>query len=656
MKYRKTLILIGTLFCSLVTWAQKDVSTTNTKAIQVYYEAIRSSNEGSYDIAIEKFKDAISRDKLFVEAYWGLADVYNHQKKDNMRIATLRNCSYSNFPKNDQTLYRLGTAYFESGLYMDAKPLFLKIKTIKGISNIMMLRCEDFIKRCDYAYQLKKNPVPFSPRNLGDNINSEYDDYWPSITASEDMLLLTVLVGKKQGESVQKTGVHEELFISRKDDNGDWTKTKNIGDPINTPGNEGAQSFSPDGRYMFFVACDRTIGMGGCDIYYSVRNGDTWSTAINPGPPLNSKYWESTPSISPAGDEILFSSNRPGGKGMKDIWTCKVNINEDGSLKFATPTNLDSINTDRDELSPFIHADNRTLYFSSNGHYGLGGYDVFVSRRKTARYPWGRPRNLGYPLNTSKDEIGFVVNGNGDKAFFSSDGIENRGRGREVYEVDLPEKLRPKRVKFIQGKIYDADLDVPIQAIVEIYTTDSVPKKVFETVSDKKDGSFTALIPTDNAKEEYGFLVRKKGYMFHSQHLTEDDPIINLRNSTQIQLERIEVGKSLVLNNVFFDFDSDKLKAKSYAELDRLIDFLRTNSRISIELAGHTDIKGNDDYNKTLSEKRANVVMKYLISKGIPESRLSSKGYGSSKPIADNNTESGRALNRRTEVVITKMQ
>jgi outer membrane protein OmpA-like peptidoglycan-associated protein len=432
--------------------------------------------------------------------------------------------------------------------------------------------------------------------------------------------------------------------------NGEWSKSESLGAPTNTAQNEGAQSFSVDGRYMFFVACDRSTSHGGCDIYYSIRKGTQWSLAINPGRPLNSQYWESTPSFSPAGDEIYFSSNRPGGKGNQEIWVSKVTIMENGRLAFSTPTNLGApVNTTEDEFSPFIHADNKTLYFSSTGHLGLGGYDIYYARKNPDR-TFMTPRNIGYPINTHRDEQGFCVNAQGDKAYLSSNGIINNGRGKDIYEISLPEALRPERMDFFDGRVYDSKTKRAIQAHIEVFKLKE-DESVFQSVSDEITGDFQAYLPVS---EEYGYNIHKKDYMFMSGKLEQRDSLHKKRKI--INLSEIAIGEKVTLNNIFFDFDKASLQQNSYAELKRVAQFLKRNPKVSIELAGHTDIIGSRAYNLQLSKERAKAVYDYMIKIGVPTRRLSFKGYGPDKPIASNDTESGRALNRRTEVVITKMK
>ncbi len=642
MKYIRSIVISIFLLSTLTVYSQQ-LSTKSTAAIKIYQQAVNDMKIGRKKEAIEGFKDAIKKDKYFVEAYWQEAEIYKSMGDESRRISTLQKTINNSFPNIYQSCLRLGIAQYENGLYEDALKTFNFIKPEEKT-----IRIQEWMEKCQIAIELKKKPIPFDPKNLGPQLNTMYDDYWPSITADESTLSMTVLYGKLP-ESSSLVGVHEEIYHSEKV-NGQWTKSLNIGAPLNTMGNEGAQTFSVDGRYMFFVACDRKTGLGGCDIYYSIKNGDTWSEAINPGKPLNSNYWETSPSFSAAGDELYFSSNRPGGKGKKDIWKCKVKIGDDGTLTFSDPVNLGfPINTDEDEFSPFIHADNKTLYFSSTGHQGLGGYDMFLSRKAEENSSWSTPKNLGYPLNTHKDEMGLVVSASGDKAYFSSDGIDKNGRGKDIYEIVLYDEIRPEPVKYFKGKIFDYDNHQAIQARVELFRLeDNVV--VYNSVSDSKTGDFLASLP---ANKEYGFNVTKKGYLIYSGHFDKDAKDVDIRVAQNIELPRIETGRSFILRNVFFDFDLYNLKPESRAELDRLIYFLQQNYSVHIELAGHTDAKGPYEHNITLSLNRAKAVYDYLVKKGINPSRLTYVGYGPDLPIATNETDAGRALNRRTEAIIT---
>ena len=644
MKYKIfTLLFVFSSLFSLSLFGQ--ATNASKKEVKNYENAVLLTNAGRYNDALPVLTTLVRENKNFAEAAWALADLYGRMRNDSMRISTLVNAAKPKIPRYYNSVMHLAEAYLEMCRFEDAVKTY---ELIPASENSFYRQAQRAIRQCRNAIELKKNPVPFKINNMGKNINTLYDDYWPSITADEEWFSTTVKLGKLEGESDFGHGVHEDIFISKKVD-GKWAPIQNAGNSVNTMGNEGAQNLSLDSRYLFFVACDRPSGLGGCDIYYSVRMGDEWSEAINPGVLLNSRHWETYPCLSPTGDYLYFAGNRPGGIGKSDIWRSKVTILENGMLKFDEPVNLGPvINTPDDEFSPFIHADNRTLYYSSKGLPGMGGYDVFVSYRDSLDN-WSKPQNIGYPINTCRDEIGFVVNAYGDKAYFSSDGQEDNGQGKDIYEIRLTEdNFRPmKKMKFAKGRIVDAETLTPVQAQIDIFSIKS-NESVFRSVSDKKEGEFVACVPEE---EDFGININKKGYMLYSAYFTPKDSL-QFELQKGIALERIETGKTMILKNIFFDSDDYTLQKESYLELDRLIAFLIQNTRVRIRLSGHTDNKGSSEYNQKLSENRAQMAYNYLITKGIPQTRLEYKGFGKDMPIADNNTESGRAQNRRTEIVI----
>jgi len=476
--------------------------------------------------------------------------------------------------------------------------------------------------------------VPFDPTNLT-TINTRFDDYFPSITADGSMISTTVLVKEAQFEN------QEDLYWSQK--NGDtWQIARPLLPPMNTGGNEGSQSFSSDGRYMFFVACDRKEGVGSCDIYYAIRSGDRWSMPISIGAPVNTAYWESNPALSPTGDELFFVSNRPPSQGGKDIWRCDVTILENGFLKFSNAQNVGTpVNTDKDDFAPFIHADNKTLYFASTGHNGLGLSDIFYALR-TAKNTWSEPKNIGYPINTNGEESGFVVNASGDKAYFASDHVEKDNKGLDIYEITLHQAARPDPMAFIVGRVYDAITLANLDANVEIFDTNT-SDKIYESVSDKKLGTFTAYLPPTGY---FGINARRKGYLFYSNNIE------SMNDSLIIALQPATPGSKMILHNLFFAFNSADIQPQSEKEILYLFDFLQRNPKIRIEITGHTDNVGSEEYNQTLSLNRARALFKALQDRGIASDRMSAMGKGSKEPISSNNTEEGRANNRRVEVKI----
>ena len=384
------------------------------KEMQQYSKAVILMNEGRYSEALPIFKQLVRNNKNFVDASWSLSELYALMGDDAKRIQTLQYVAKPKVARYWNSMMRLAAAYHETCNYQEAINVYKQIPQSE-VGYYKMAQPK--IAQCEAAIKLMETPVPFVATNMGPNVNTEFDDYWPSVTADEGLFSTTVKLNKREGESSFGKSVHEDIFVDKQDANGSWLKTQNAGSCINTIHNEGAQSISLDGRYMFFVACERQGGIGSCDVYYAIRQGDGWSKAILPGAPLNTKFWETNPSFSPTGDKLYFASNRPGGLGKTDIWVVDVTIKQDGFLEFSNPRNLGpKVNTKEDEFSPFIHADNQTLFFSSKGRGGLGKYDVFVSY-KDGKDGWTEAQNIGYPLNTCKDDIGFVVNAYGEGLF-----------------------------------------------------------------------------------------------------------------------------------------------------------------------------------------------------------------------------------------------
>jgi outer membrane protein OmpA-like peptidoglycan-associated protein len=436
--------------------------------------------------------------------------------------------------------------------------------------------------------------------------------------------------------------MQEDFYISYFSDNA-WEKAFNAGAPLNTRQNEGAQSLAANGNYMYFTACDRPGGMGSCDIYYSAFSDGKWSSPTNLGSPVNSSYWESQPSISSDGKTLYFSSNRPGGIGGKDLWYSKSTEKN----MWSYPLNMGNvINTDGDEMSPFIHFDGRTLYFSSDGRPGMGGFDIYMTRMKVDS-TWTEPKNLGYPINTYNDEMGLIIESGGQKAYFSS--IRDNTNGKDIFSFDLYESVRPNPVSYMKGKVYDKVTGKLLKADYELINLSS--DKVAIKSSTDGTGSFLVCLPSGY---NYGINVTKTGYLFYSENFMLEgqhsaaEPFIK-----KISLNPIRVGETMQLTNVFYEIDSWQLKKESMSELNNLANLLSDNKDLNMEIGGYTDTTGADDYNLALSEKRAKSVVNYLIERGISSVRLKFKGYGNSSPIGDNGTAEGRKLNRRTEAKIT---
>ena len=637
---RKILLIIMILHCALGSVHCQQYSIKSKKAIKLYQEA-KGAQYPSEKIALLNL--AIDKEPLFVEAYWELSKIYQLLDSTDAAISTLQTADQQPTAMLEETKIRLSKLYYSKGEYQLALDKLSEINNPYYLQQVALLK-PDY----EYAASLKANPIDFKPRNLT-YVNTIHDDYFPSITADGLMISTTVLSPKWMGDAPMQ--YQEDMYVSYW--NGSkWSYSEPLPAPMNGYGNEGSQSFSADGRYMFFVQCTNRENIGSCDIWYSIRKGDKWSNPINLGEPANSRYWESNPVMSPTGDMIYFTSNRPNGLGGKDIWCVQVYIDDYGYLKTYNPQPLGKpINTDKDEFAPFIHADNHTLYFSSDGHKGLGGQDIFRSVRNDDG-TWSTPENLGYPINTHGDESGFVINGLGNRAYFASDQLENNGKKLDIYEIDLPINLQPRtRMVYSPGRVYDIKTGKPLQARVEIFEG-ATNVRHFESISDAANGSFVAFLPensqlsTRNSQLIFALSAQREGYLPYTMSITSPG------DSILVGLTRIASGNSITLNNLYFDYDSDKILPNSYAEIQRLMLFLKQNKNIKIKIVGHTDNQGSNAYNLDLSRRRAEALMNALIQKGISADRLIAEGKGSTQPITTNDTEEGRAQNRRVEVII----
>ena len=621
---------------------QKDEYTTeNNRAIRRFEDGTSHFDKREYDEAIRQMKRAIRADKTFIEAYLVLADLYHIKNKPEKEIE-----AYQKGLKIKPDFYPrgflfLGLAHFGLGQYKQARIAFERFLEFEDTRLSRQKEAKEKISSCNFALEAMANPVPFEPTNIGPGVNSEANEYFPRITADEETLVFTKLVTDPhrtfRGEAFQ----HEDFYVSHKTDTG-WTQAESMGAPLNSKMNEGAHSLTTDGYIMIFTACQRSDSKGSCDLYLSINQNNEWTDPVNLGRPVNSGSWESQPSISPDGKTLYFVSNRPGGLGKMDIWKSELKNGFWGK-----PENLGPpINSPDNDKSPFIHFDNRTLYFASDRDPGMGGLDLFMSQ-KDSTGKWEKPKNLGYPINTHRNEEGLIVNTRGNTAYFSS----NRGdqNGEDIYSFSLYSEVRPNQVSCIKWKVYDIDTHEPLKSdfeLIDLATLDTA----MEAKSRPGTGKFLLCLPSG---KDYALTVSKKGYLFFSENFA-----LKAKNTYQeplhidVPLQKIEIGKTIVLKNIFFKTDSFSLKSESRAELMKLVRFMKRNQRLVAEISGHTDSRGSEKYNQELSEKRAKSVYDFLIMHGISVDRLTYKGYGESKPVATNKTAKGRAQNRRTEFTI----
>jgi outer membrane protein OmpA-like peptidoglycan-associated protein/tetratricopeptide (TPR) repeat protein len=496
------------------------------------------------------------------------------------------------------------------------------------------------IDMCRNGNELLKNPIDVKIENIGSKINSPYSDYAPVISADETVLIFTSRrPGTTGGKKDPTNQFFEDIYISTKDSAGLWSSPANIGTNINTAGHDASLGLSPDGQELFVYKNE-----GNGDVYISTLDGNKWSIPKKMPLSINDpKSWESSASINSEENILFFSSNRPGGLGGLDIYVTKKLPNKQwGPAKNLGPR----INTPYDDDAPLIHPDNKTLYFSSKGHNTMGGFDIFTIQYNSKNDSLFDLRNAGYPINTADDDIFFVWSADGTRAYFSS-----LRSGENFGEKDIYVLHRPKTnisLIVLKGRIFSKDNGAPLEATLTV--TDNEMNKVLGTYSSNSfTGKYTLMIPPG---KNYGISVEANKHLNHSENVDIPFKEEYFEITKDIVLEPLKTGSLTVLNNVFFDFGKADLKNESLGELERIVNLLKENSSIMIEIAGHTDNVGNDADNQTLSEKRVISVINYLSSKGIDAKRLCGKGYGEKFPVETNDTEPGRQKNRRTEMII----
>ncbi len=615
--------------------------TKDKKAIKLFEEAINYTRYDQFELCQLKLEAALERDPNFLDAQVMLGEIHMAQGNYPDAKTWLRKAIDTDPAFYPNALFMVANLELAEGNYEEAKASFERFMPYPTRSPKEKELARRGIENCTFAIEAMKHPVDFNPVNLGENVNSEHAEYFPALTADESMLLMT----RRLPEPRSPVGANEDFFFSEKKD-GEWMPAYNPGKPINSQNNEGAPTLSPDGKFIIFTTCalygeygPGRQGYGSCDLFIAKRIGKGWSKPRNMGRTINSPMWETQPSFASDGKTLYFIRGNPRQRNSADIYTSSL---VDGKWTQATPLS-DVINSDQPEESVFIHPDNQTLYFSSRGHTGMGGLDIFLSR-KDENGEWTKPVNLGYPINTFRDENSFHVSASGAIGLIGSNRAGGYGE-LDLYSFELPEQIRPQPVTFLRGRITDAKTGQPLEArfeLIDLETNETVTK----SYSDEANGSYLVCIPVDKS---YGLNANHPGYLFHSENF-ELKGVENITHyEKNIELQPIEPGRTVVLKNVFFDSDKFDLKPASLAELDRLVKLLEETNGLRIEISGHTDSQGSAGANQILSENRAKAVYDYLVTQGIAADRLMYAGYGQMSPIATNDTEEGRAQNRRTE-------
>ena len=613
-----------------------DPEHVKAKAVQLYEKAIDLLKDGEIKEAMPLLAESIKIDTNFVDAYLSLAGAFGQLKKYDQAVnlyerAKAKDSSYFLLYELPYSINLAGQGNFDKAL--EAVNRFTTYPKLNDRS----IKSAQYRKRCylfaiNYANTHKNTSYEFKPINLGDSVNTERSEYYPSVTVTDSLLVFTRLNREEHREDFIESSITDHGFGKWREINGD----------INLETNKGALSVSQDGEWMIFAAELSSQAHRSFDIYVSYYTPQGWSEQQNMGPGINTEFYESGPTLSPDKRALYFTSDRPGGYGGRDLYVSYRQPNG----KWSNAENMGpEINTAGDEQAPFIHADNQTLYFTSDGLPGYGNSDLFVVR-KGADGKWGKPENMGYPINTIENEGSLAVSADGLTSYYASDRSDSRG-GLDLYKFDLRSDLRPNRTLYVKGKVMDKKTGQTLPSSVELI--DNQNNKTLMKVQTDELGAYFITLPTG---KDYTFTVNRKGYLFYSEVYALNTKSADSVFVKDIYLQPVEMNVMSTFHNIRFTTNSYELPGAAMIELDQLVQVLKENISLKVEIGGHTDNVGKQEDNLLLSNNRAKVIVDYLSSKGIAIERLSFKGYGSTKPIADNNTEEGRSQNRRTTFTI----
>ena len=638
MNLKIRIILSIALFLSLMSFGQsfQTNESIDPKDKETYVIARKLAHSQNYTGALQTLDKILKKYPNHIESLMLKGDALFRMGEYTKGIENMKKAATLAPDFEPRNLFGVASMYYNIDSFQQAVDYFDKFLQYEtSVKESYVKSAQKLRANAAFAAYAIKNPLPFEPKNMGLAINSEWPEYLPALTADGNTMVITRRV---QGQ--------EDFYISQKV-NDVWQQAKSIGAPINTPDNEGAQAISADGKTIVYTRCNNVKDYGACDLLIAENINGQWTEPKNIGPSINSKHWESQPTLSSDGRTLYFVSNRPDGMGLKDIWMSTRSL----SGEWQPASNVSDINTPMEDAAPFLHADGHTLYFITNGRPGMGGLDIFFSK-KNELGKWGDAVNIGYPVNTKEEEAGIIVSFDGSKGYFSSEKNHKFERALDLYEFEMPLSARPTKVTYVKTFVTDINTNSPLQAMVLLYDINT--KDTISTFNTRADGTAVVALPVG---KEYGLHVIADNYTFYSDNFQLNDTLqITEPYEKSIALTPVKgemtKGKSWTLNNVFFETGSAELSDKSYLELSQLIDFLQSNSHIRIKVNGHTDNVGTDTDNLRLSNDRALAVKKYLIGKGIEVNRIEHQGFGESKAIDTNETESGRKRNRRTEIEI----
>lgn len=657
---KRLFILFTCLFFSIHIYCQENncLSITKSKQQEQLEIAINNINHGInskyvesqkiyFSEAIEILRSLNDKEEYPIVNYY-LALIYIYKPDNNFALAEqyLKKVIDACPDEIPEAYFHLGKLAYTTNQKCDAINYFKKFLTYQGDFDTLLTEAKMLMEWSEEICKLINNPVPFNPK-LVKGISSQLDDYLVSLSPDNEIAYYTrktkdyQISGYKSEPAFQEKFYYSYRIADNVFDNG-----KEMPYPFNRNENEGGATITGNNKELIYTVCKMVTSPRqyyNCDLYSSKNIKGYWTDIVPLERVNRPDTWESMPSVTADGRELYFVSNRPGGVGGYDIY--KSFKDENG--EWSEPINVgEPINTPGDEKSPFIHTDTRTLYFSSNGRPGVGGYDIYyVKLNDNNEKP--EVKNIGYPINTENDEIGFIVSIDGKYGYFSSNNMKNESMGgMDFYYFSLYNEAKPEEVLLVKGNIKSEDTTKPIKATVQIKSMES---KHITFIPVDEDGDYVASLLKN---EDYLLTIKGEDIVYQSTYVAAKDSITAPVIKLEMEVQPIEVGKHYRLHNIYFAFNSADILANSQKVLDEFIVFLNDHPTLQISIEGHTDNVGSDEFNLILSENRAKAVYNYLVNNGIDANRLQYKGFGESNPIATNETEEGRAMNRRTEFVI----
>lgn len=677
------LILSPQLFAQEVSEANKELAK---QLVEIADEILASTS--ALDIARDQYIQAAEADPTNVQANYKAGDAIIKTVDKDRAAKYFEKVYEADRDFRFDILYKIGRSYqygmdFEMALnyYNRYRDKLLAEPGYRGHDKIPLSVVDRNIYQSRNGKELVANPAHYSIVNVGAAINSPDREYGPVLNEDETELVFTSR--RREGnlnENVADDNVpYEDIFISKKV-NGVWQAAQNMGKIINTEFHDSNLAMSADGLQLFLYS-DENNG----DIYTSKQLGDgTWTTPEALGANINSSFKESSVSLSPDGNMLFFASNRPSHVGDNENLDIYYSVKNKSDVWGSPKTLGEVINSEFNEDAPFVDYDGKTLYFSSDGRKGMGGYDIFRSVYDSAQAVWGEPQNIGYPVNTPDNDVFFVSTKDGKRGYYAS--VREDGMGyTDIYMVTVLQDDEVQDQLLASKDIESVETTVP-ETTPEIEKVDTTPELTLQPViltvnvedmmselpidakvgirssgdnvivASKREsiGTYTFVIKNVGSKE-YMLSVEKNGYVFNNSKIDIEE-MANLKSkqiTRNVSLQKVKVGVSKVLHNIYFNSGKATFTTNSYTELNKLEKMLARSSNTQVEISGHTDAIGYAKYNKDLSQQRANAVVAYLTNKGIDVRRLTAVGYGEEKPLASNDDElEGRELNRRVELKI----